>query len=114
MDKQLLEYLRAMALELAALAEEGNFASLSQFFGMAALDAGQRLGPAIVFSQEAPQEMRQGTHQEMRQEGSKEAPADGPVAAGQRRSRPRRRRTDEPAGTRHFRRSRKHPLHAAT
>ena len=94
MDKELLEYLRAMALEMSALAEEGNFASLSQLFGMAALEAGQRLGPAIVFSQEAP--------------------ADGPVSAGRRRSRPRRRRTDEPAGTRHFRRSRKHPLHAAT
>jgi hypothetical protein len=110
MDKELLEYLRAMALEMSALAEEGNFASLSQLFGMAALDAGQRLGPAIVFSQEAPQE----TRQETRQEGPKEAPADGPVSAGRRRSRPRRRRTDEPAGTRHFRRSRKHPLHAAT
>jgi hypothetical protein len=106
MDKELLEYLRAMALEMSALAEEGNFASLSQLFGMAALEAGQRLGPAIVFSQEAPQETLE--------EGPKEAPADGPVSAGRRRSRPRRRRTDEPAGTRHFRRSRKHPLHAAT
>jgi hypothetical protein len=107
MDKELLEYLRAMALEMSALAEEGNFSSLAQLFGMAALEAGQRLGPAIVFSQEASQE------------GPKEAapqntPSDGRPSAGQRRPRPRRRRTDEPPATRGFRRSRKHPLHAAT
>jgi hypothetical protein len=110
MDKELLEYLRAMALEMSALAEEGNFSSLSQLFGMAALEAGQRLGPAIVFSQEAQPETRQ--------EGPKEAPqntqSDGRPSGGQRRPRPRRRRTDEPPATRGFRRSRKHPLHAAT
>jgi hypothetical protein len=54
MNRELLDYLRAMALELSALAEEGNFASLSRLFGMAALDAAERLGPAIVVSQEAP------------------------------------------------------------
>lgn len=55
MDKELLEYLRDMALELSALAEEGEFESLSRLFGMAALDAGQRLGPAIAYSRNAPQ-----------------------------------------------------------
>ena len=50
MDKELLEYLRDMAIELSALAEEGDFESLARVFGMAALDAGQRLGPAIVYS----------------------------------------------------------------
>jgi hypothetical protein len=55
MDKALLEYLRDMALELSALAEEGDFESLSRLFSMAALDAGQRIGPAIAFSQKASQ-----------------------------------------------------------
>ena len=52
MDKQLLEYLRDMAFEMSAMAEDGNFKTLSHIFGMAALGAGQLLGPAIVFSQE--------------------------------------------------------------
>lgn len=55
MDKELLEYLRDMALELSALAEEADCELLARLFGMAALDAGQRLGPAIAFSQKAPQ-----------------------------------------------------------
>jgi hypothetical protein len=45
MNKDLLEYLRDMALEMAALAEEGDLKSLALIFGMAALDADQRIGP---------------------------------------------------------------------
>lgn len=55
MDKELLQYLRDMALELSALAEEGDLELLSRLFGMAALEASQRLGPAIAYSREAPQ-----------------------------------------------------------
>jgi hypothetical protein len=53
MDRKLLEYLRDMALELSALAEEGDFEPLSHIFSMAALDAGQRLGPTVVWAQDA-------------------------------------------------------------
>jgi hypothetical protein len=101
MDKELLEYLRALALEMSALAEEGNFASLSRLFAMAALEAGQLLGPTIVFSQELPQE----APQMMRHE----APPDRRP-----RSRQRDRENNELAGTRGIRRSRKHPLHVTT
>jgi hypothetical protein len=89
MDRELLDYLRAMALELSALADEGNFASLSRIFGMAALDAAERLGPAIVVSQEADEPPR-----------------------GQRR--PRGRGNDELADPRGFRRGRKPSSHATT
>ncbi len=54
MDNELLEYLRDMAIELSALAEEGDFESIARIFGMAALDAGQRLGPAIAYSGPGP------------------------------------------------------------
>jgi hypothetical protein len=101
MDKELLEYLRALALEMSALAEEGNFVSLSRLFGMAALEAGQLLGPTIVFSQEVPQETPQEAHPDRR------PPAEP-------RPRRRSRGNGELAGARGFRRSRKHPLHATT
>jgi hypothetical protein len=52
MDRKLLEYLRDMALELSALAEEGDFEPLSYILSMAALDAGQRLGPTMVCAQD--------------------------------------------------------------
>jgi hypothetical protein len=55
MDKELLQYLRDMARELSTLAEEGDFASLSRILGMAALEADQRLGPALAYSREEPQ-----------------------------------------------------------
>ncbi len=97
-DKELLEYLRALALEMSALAEEGNFVSLSRLFGMAALEAGQLLGPTIVFSQEAPQE----------------AHADRQPSPAEPRPRRRSHGNGELAAARGFRRSRKHPLHAAT
>ncbi|HZC54608.1 MAG TPA: hypothetical protein VE396_00990 [Xanthobacteraceae bacterium] len=45
MNNELLEYLRDMALELSAMAEEGDFKSLSLIFGMAALDADHSIGP---------------------------------------------------------------------
>jgi len=105
MDKKLLEYLRALALEMSALAEEGNFASLSRLFGMAALEAGQLLGPTIVFSQEVPQEAPHMVRHEVRHE----APPDR-----RSRSRQRSRSNGELAGTRGIRRSRKHPLHVTT
>jgi hypothetical protein len=119
MDKRLLEYLRAMALEMAAMAEEGNFDLLSRLFGMAALEAAQRLGPAIAFSQEVPREPVQEAIQDVIQAAlqgtAKASPQEGRLSAPQRQPRSRRRRdTGELAGMRGFRRSRKHPLHAAT
>jgi hypothetical protein len=70
MNKELLDYLRAMALEMSALAEEGNFKLLSHLFSLAALEAGQLIGPTVVFSQETHQETHQDAPQATLRDGA--------------------------------------------